>query len=346
MGKINSCISQTFDSRVLRTLNSRILHVLRTFNERIIHILDQYHGVWMGFSVICPYFLVFTAKLAIFLMFTVLEKNTVAFYKHLTVAFLRTFNSRILRTFNSRILRTFNGRLLRTYNGLILRTLKSRILPTFNSRFLLTFNERIMHLFNGRILRTFNGRLLRTFNSRLLGTYNSRILRTLNGRVYETFNERVLRTFNGHILRIFNRRIIHILDQYQRVWMGFSVLCPYFLVFTVKLAIFLMFTVLEKKYCLGFERRPQSLFSISNFICPFKFCKKISREQWAKAEMFLSLEPIVRLIRPSVLGVLKGIRLVIHAIVPEKYRFWKSNQSGVCKRPIALEIEPQGKYWC
>ena len=29
------------------------------------------------FSVICPYFLVFIVKLAIFLMFTVLEKNTV-----------------------------------------------------------------------------------------------------------------------------------------------------------------------------------------------------------------------------------------------------------------------------
>ena len=31
----------------------------------------------MGFSDLCPYFLVFTVKLAIFLMFTVLEKNTV-----------------------------------------------------------------------------------------------------------------------------------------------------------------------------------------------------------------------------------------------------------------------------
>ena len=59
--------------------------------------------------------------------------------------------------------------------------------------------------------------------------------------------------------------------------------------------------------------------------------------------MLLSLEPIMRLTRPSVLDVLKGIRLVIHTIVPEKYRFWKSNQSGVCKRPIALEIGPQGK---
>ena len=41
-------------------------------------------------------------------------------------------------------------------------------------------------------------------------------------------------------------------------------------------------------------------------------------------------EPIVRLARPSVLDVLKGIRLVIHTVVPEKYRFWQSNQSGVC----------------
>ena len=41
-------------------------------------------------------------------------------------------------------------------------------------------------------------------------------------------------------------------------------------------------------------------------------------------------EPIVRLTRPSVLDVLKGIRLVIHTVVPEKYRFWQSNQSGVC----------------
>ena len=59
--------------------------------------------------------------------------------------------------------------------------------------------------------------------------------------------------------------------------------------------------------------------------------------------MLLSLEPIVRLTRPSVLDVLKGIRLVVHTTVPGKYRLWKSNQRGVCKRPIALEIGPQGK---
>ncbi|RMX58883.1 hypothetical protein pdam_00022036 [Pocillopora damicornis] len=59
--------------------------------------------------------------------------------------------------------------------------------------------------------------------------------------------------------------------------------------------------------------------------------------------MLLSLETIMRLTRHSVLDVLKGIHLVIHTIVPENYRFWKSNQSSVCKRPIALEIGPQVK---
>ena len=120
----------------------------------------------------------------------------------------------------------------------------------------------------------------------------------------------------------------------------FSVICPYFLVFTVKLAIFLMVIVLEKKYCLVFERRPQSLFSISNVICPFKFCKKIkkiSREQWAKAEMLLSLEPIVRLTRPSVLDVLKGIRLVSSGN-PTKVVFAKDQ--------LRLKLGPKAKYWC
>ena len=123
-------------------------------------------------------------------------------------------------------------------------------------------------------------------------------------------------------------------------WGLVLVLLPMFLVLIFKLAIFLMFTVLEKKYCLVFERRPQSLFSISNFICPFKFCKKIkkiSREQWAKAEMLLSLEPIVRLTRPSVLDVLKGIRLVSSGN-PTKVVFAKDQ--------LRLKLGPKAKYWC
>ena len=57
----------------------------------------------------------------------------------------------------------------------------------------------------------------------------------------------------------------------------------------------------------------------------------------------MAVEPIVRLTRTSVLEVLRGIGLIAHTIVPEKNRFWKTNQSGVCKRPNAVESGPQGK---
>ena len=57
----------------------------------------------------------------------------------------------------------------------------------------------------------------------------------------------------------------------------------------------------------------------------------------------MAVEPTVRLTRTSVLEVLTGITLVVHTLVPEKYRFWKTNQSGVCKGPIAVESGPQGK---
>ena len=43
------------------------------------------------------------------------------------------------------------------------------------------------------------------------------------------------------------------------------------------------------------------------------------------------MEPIVRLTRTEA-----------HTIAPEKYRFWKNNQSGMCPRPIAVSTVPHG----
>ena len=57
----------------------------------------------------------------------------------------------------------------------------------------------------------------------------------------------------------------------------------------------------------------------------------------------MAVEPIMCLTRTSVLEVLRGISLVEYTRVPEKYRFWKTNQSGVCKRSTAVESGPQGK---
>ena len=49
---------------------------------------------------------------------------------------------------------------------------------------------------------------------------------------------------------------------------------------------------------------------------------------------------IIRLTRPEVLKVLEDVKFVVHTIVPEQYRFWKSNQRGVCPRPIAVSNGP------
>lgn len=60
----------------------------------------------------------------------------------------------------------------------------------------------------------------------------------------------------------------------------------------------------------------------------------------------MAVEPIVRLTRSAVLDVLKEVTFVVHTVVPEKYRFWKSNQGGqssLCKKPIAVKRGSQGK---
>ena len=54
----------------------------------------------------------------------------------------------------------------------------------------------------------------------------------------------------------------------------------------------------------------------------------------------MAVEPIIRLTRPDVFKVLQDVTLVVHTIVPEQYRFWKSNQRGVCPPPISVSNGP------
>ena len=42
----------------------------------------------------------------------------------------------------------------------------------------------------------------------------------------------------------------------------------------------------------------------------------------------MAVEPIVRLTRPVVREVFSKVSLVVHRLVPEKYRVWTSNQQG------------------
>ena len=56
----------------------------------------------------------------------------------------------------------------------------------------------------------------------------------------------------------------------------------------------------------------------------------------------MAVEPIVRLTRPEVIQVLESIAFVVHSIVPEKYRYWKSNLPGACSHPVAICPGPLG----
>ena len=56
----------------------------------------------------------------------------------------------------------------------------------------------------------------------------------------------------------------------------------------------------------------------------------------------MAVEPIIRLTRPDALKVLQDVTFVVHTIVPEQYRFWKSNQRGVCPHPISVSNGPTG----
>ena len=56
----------------------------------------------------------------------------------------------------------------------------------------------------------------------------------------------------------------------------------------------------------------------------------------------MAVEPIVRLTRAEVIEVSSKVSLVVHTLVPEKYRFWTSNQQGVCCHPVAICPEPLG----
>lgn len=58
----------------------------------------------------------------------------------------------------------------------------------------------------------------------------------------------------------------------------------------------------------------------------------------------MAVEPIVRITRPNVLKVLEQVKTVVHTVVPEKYRYWKTNLAGGCPRPIAVCPGPQRSF--
>ena len=71
-------------------------------------------------------------------------------------------------------------------------------------------------------------------------------------------------------------------------------------------------------------------------------CGKMLTLECVRNKDRMAVEPIVRLTRPEVIEVLSKVSLVVHTLVPEKYRFWTSNQQGVCCHPVAICPGPLG----
>ena len=77
-----------------------------------------------------------------------------------------------------------------------------------------------------------------------------------------------------------------------------------------------------------------------------KKLRKLLTLDYVRNKDRMTIEPIVRLTRSAVLHALKEVTFVVHTVVPEKYRFWKSNQgrrSSLRKKPISLKRGSQGK---
>ena len=53
-----------------------------------------------------------------------------------------------------------------------------------------------------------------------------------------------------------------------------------------------------------------------------KLLRKMLTLECVRNKDRMAVEPIVRLTRPEVIEVLSKVSLVVHTLVPEKYRFW------------------------
>ena len=57
----------------------------------------------------------------------------------------------------------------------------------------------------------------------------------------------------------------------------------------------------------------------------------------------MAVDVIVLLTRIAVINVLEKVPYVVHTILPEKYRFWKSNTPELYPHPISVTVGPFGK---
>ena len=57
----------------------------------------------------------------------------------------------------------------------------------------------------------------------------------------------------------------------------------------------------------------------------------------------MAVDPSLRLSNESVINTLREADLVVHQMVPEKYRFTETNKIGMYPHPVAITLGRQGK---
>ena len=82
----------------------------------------------------------------------------------------------------------------------------------------------------------------------------------------------------------------------------------------------------------------------SDFAIKSQLRKLLTKEDVQNRDR-MAVEPITRLCSPAVLKVLSSTKIVIHTLIPDKFRPIDSNKAGLYPHPIFICLGPNGKFF-
>lgn len=57
----------------------------------------------------------------------------------------------------------------------------------------------------------------------------------------------------------------------------------------------------------------------------------------------MDVDAVILPTRTEVVNAIRTVPFVVHTIMPEKYRYWKSNMPRLYPNPVAITVGPPGK---
>ena len=73
-----------------------------------------------------------------------------------------------------------------------------------------------------------------------------------------------------------------------------------------------------------------------------KALRRLFRAEDVQNKDRMAVDPVLRLSNESVINTLREVDLVVHQMVPEKYRFLETNKIGMYPHPVAITLGRQG----